>query len=85
MGWARITLMEAGGTRKDYHPNQSQRTQGEWNMPTVDSNLCVACGNCAEVCPQDAITVEDVCKIDTSVCVECGFCIDECPAGALSD
>lgn len=55
------------------------------NMPTVDSSLCVACGACAEVCPQDAITIEDVSVIDASKCVDCGACVDECPAGAISD
>ncbi len=54
-------------------------------MPKLDAGLCVACGNCADVCPQDAITIVDVCTIDESVCVECGLCIDECPSGALSD
>ena len=58
---------------------------GDVRMPKVDANLCVACGNCAEVCPQDAITIADVCTIDASACVECGLCIDECPSGALSE
>ncbi len=54
-------------------------------MPTVDSSLCVACGTCADACPQDAITVEDVSVIDASKCVDCGVCVDECPAGAISE
>lgn len=54
-------------------------------MPTVDSSLCVACGACADACPQDAITVEDVSVIDASKYVDCGVCVDECPAGAISE
>ena len=54
-------------------------------MPTVDASLCVACGNCAEACPQDAITVDDIAVIDPSKCVDCGVCVDECPSGAISD
>ncbi len=54
-------------------------------MPTVDANLCVACGACAEACPQDAITIEDISTIDASKCVDCGVCVDECPAGAISE
>ena len=53
-------------------------------MPEVDPRLCVACGSCAEVCPEDAITIEDVCVIYSAACVDCGMCVDECPSGALS-
>lgn len=54
-------------------------------MPIVDANLCVACGACADACPQDAITVDDIAVIDASKCVDCGVCVDECPAGAISE
>ena len=52
-------------------------------MPTVKDADCVACGACADVCPQDAITIGDVAVIDAGKCVDCGACIDECPAGAI--
>ncbi len=54
-------------------------------MPTVVAKDCVACGSCAEVCPQDAITIDDVAVIDASKCVDCGACVDECPAGAMTE
>lgn len=54
-------------------------------MPKVDSSMCVACGACADSCPQDAITIEDMAVIDDSKCVDCGVCVDECPAGAISE
>ena len=54
-------------------------------MPTVNANECVGCGACADVCPQDAITVDDIAVIDASKCVECGACVDECPSGAISE
>lgn len=54
-------------------------------MPTVDASLCVSCGACADACPQDAITVDDIAVIDASKCVDCGVCVDECPSGAISD
>lgn len=46
---------------------------------------CVACGACTDVCPQDAITIEDTAIIDADKCVECGACVDECPAGAIQE
>ena len=54
-------------------------------MPTVNANDCVACGACADVCPQNAITIEDIAVIDADVCVECGACVDECPTGAMKE
>ncbi len=54
-------------------------------MTKVDPSLCVACGDCAEVCPKDAITIDGICVIDADACVHCGLCIDECPSGALSE
>lgn len=52
-------------------------------MVTVKESECVACGACADVCPNDAITVDDIAIIDASKCVDCGSCIDECPSGAI--
>ena len=54
-------------------------------MPTVNADECVACGACADNCPQNAITVDDIAVIDASKCVDCGACIDECPSGAISE
>ena len=52
-------------------------------MPKVVAENCVACGACADVCPESAITVDDVAVIDSGKCVDCGACIDECPSDAL--
>jgi len=50
----------------------------------VDLDKCKGIGTCAEVCPVEAITVEDKAKIDEETCVDCGTCIDECPEEAIS-
>ena len=49
----------------------------------VIEEKCTACGSCEEVCPSDAITVEDAAVIDEEECVECETCIDECPSEAI--
>ncbi len=54
-------------------------------MPAkVDEETCTACGACSEVCPADAITVEDSAKVDPELCTECGACTEECPLEAIT-
>jgi Fe-S-cluster-containing hydrogenase component 2 len=51
----------------------------------VDLEKCTGCGSCAEVCPVEAIKIEnDKAKIDENECVDCGTCIDECQSESLS-
>jgi Fe-S-cluster-containing hydrogenase component 2 len=50
----------------------------------VDQETCTGCGACAEVCPVDAITVDDTAKVDAELCTGCGACVDECPVEAIS-
>ena len=41
---------------------------------------CLGYGDCAKVCPKDAICVDSgVARIDTSVCIGCGQCVKACP------
>jgi len=47
-------------------------------------HLCNQCGQCAEVCPVDAIQLKnDVYLIDADECTGCMMCVDECPLGVL--
>lgn len=50
----------------------------------VNVELCTGCGACAEVCPIDAIAVQDgKARVDIEACVECGLCVGECPTEAI--
>lgn len=51
---------------------------------TIDEEKCTACGACVEVCPVEALKLEDKAKVDPDTCIECGTCVDECPVGAIS-
>ncbi|HHT74631.1 MAG TPA: 4Fe-4S binding protein [Methanomassiliicoccaceae archaeon] len=49
----------------------------------IKAEDCVGCGACEDVCPQEAIKVNDVAEVDAEKCVDCGACIDECPNSAI--
>jgi ferredoxin len=45
---------------------------------------CVGCGACAEICPVDAVRLEDgTAVVDEDWCVGCGVCAGVCPGGAV--
>jgi len=59
-------------------------------------DLCIACGNCAEICPDDCITVvaetrasgkgkqPKIFIIDYERCCLCRLCVDVCPTKPMS-
>ena len=49
----------------------------------IAADKCVGCGACAELCPMEAITVEDVAVVDADKCVSCGACTSSCPNDAI--
>lgn len=45
---------------------------------------CLGCGDCAAVCPVEAISVVNgVAKVDTTTCIGCGMCVRTCPKGII--
>lgn len=51
----------------------------------VNIEVCVACGCCLKVCPQNAISIPEgiSAEIDRDLCVGCGKCAKECPASII--
>ena len=51
----------------------------------IDVETCTGCGSCVDICPVEAITLEnDKAKVDEDTCVDCGTCVDECPVEAIA-
>ncbi len=54
-------------------------------LPTVNPQMCKACGRCYDWCPTGAIAVghEELAEINPELCVGCGECTVTCPFGAI--
>lgn len=54
-------------------------------MPQIVSDLCCECGNCLQICPRSAITLQHnstgSCQamIDAGLCIDCHLCGNRCP------
>ena len=52
--------------------------------PGACSYGCLGLGDCAKVCPANAIcTIDGVARVDTSRCLGCGVCAKACPKGMI--
>lgn len=55
----------------------------------VASGLCMQCGTCAGICPQEAVTMNWTLRggalpsVDARRCTKCGACREVCPAAGL--
>lgn len=66
-------------------PHEKSETHRGIPMPAkINKEECVACGACVDVCPEGAITVDDVAVVDVKKCLDCAACVDECPNNAIS-
>ena len=51
----------------------------------VDRKICLGCGGCISVCPQDAISWNAYrALVNQEKCISCAICIRTCPIGEIS-
>ncbi len=54
-------------------------------VEVIDSDVCISCGICAEVCPCVAIKEGALSYvINSDICIDCGICESYCPVEAIS-
>jgi NAD-dependent dihydropyrimidine dehydrogenase PreA subunit len=55
------------------------------NTLQYDSEMCVNCGRCSEVCPHGVFMALDhvVSAVRGDACIECGACQLNCPTAAI--
>lgn len=64
--------------KRPYMPLMS----GGLPVQTLCSEECISCGVCADACPKEAISSDNLRATDMNKCMCCGACITVCPVGA---
>lgn len=92
----RETLAEFGRiildrSRKGQRLDMAPGAYPDWKLPegvhlfpVSDPEKCVSCGNCADICPAEAIPAQNPLNTDYEKCIVCGACAKYCPAQARS-
>ncbi len=64
------------------YPYKDRKQTSAEVHPETDNELCTLCGICAEVCPINAITIQDTVITDGELCTLCCACVKYCPEDA---
>ena len=56
-----------------------------WPLPLIDPQRCTGCGRCAQLCPTNAVAVQDgqATIVHPADCLFCDICEAYCPEGAI--
>ena len=54
--------------------------------PEVNTEKCVGCGECVEVCPVDVYEIQDdkSVPVNADECIGCESCVDACEYDAIT-
>jgi hydrogenase-4 component H len=84
-----LICLKAGRVTLNYPFSPHEPPPGFRGKITVDADLCIGCGGCANVCPADVILIFDkdqhtrVLEFFWQRCTYCGRCEEVCPEKAI--
>jgi len=61
----------------------TQLESGRRAVAVINSEKCTGCGICVDVCPANAIEVNEQAVINDEACTGCAACVSECPNEAI--
>lgn len=50
----------------------------------INKEKCTGCGACVDICPVQAIKIENKKAVVSEECVDCGACLPQCSVEAIS-
>lgn len=58
---------------------------GNLFIADYDADICINCGECIQICPMAALTLQEngAVKFESLRCIGCGLCVSVCPTGAV--
>jgi NADPH-dependent glutamate synthase beta subunit-like oxidoreductase/NAD-dependent dihydropyrimidine dehydrogenase PreA subunit len=92
-----VPEVELGYTEEEARREAARCLQCFLNIE-LDTSLCILCGGCVDVCPENCIRIvptdgirgvpdsvpASALVIQEDFCIRCGLCIERCPTDALS-
>lgn len=61
----------------------NQIAKGYQAVALIDPKKCTGCGICVNMCPANAIELNEYAVVDDQLCIGCGACVPECPTQAI--
>ena len=79
-----VVAQASGAAAKAVTILSQERLYHSPTVATVNSNLCTGCGMCVEVCPYQAIALEEnKAAVNDVLCEGCGTCVATCLRAAI--
>ena len=80
-----MSTAKVDGKLPDWMNRPLRKTLGVF--PVLETERCTSCGQCASICPMDAIALFDEKRgggvVDRGICINCYCCQEVCPEGAI--